>query len=146
MEHVFCVFCFGSQGWSWSRAALDRIKRWETKAVRRVFRFEKEDETWANYCARIARKIWTKMKLPFLSEVIAESMRRAMGCVCDERPNAVINTLKQVFRWRSTKRRQSTKAVEMEKTTLTTTQGGNTCGSGIIVGASGTGGSCVGRR
>ena len=79
----------------------DRIKRWETKAMRRVFRFKKR----ANYCtraARVARKVRTMMKLPFLSEVIAESKWRAMGWVCDEGPNAVVNTLKQVFRWRST--------------------------------------------
>ena len=54
------------------------IKGWETMTVRRLFRFnKKEDETWANYftrTARTARKIWTKMKLPFLSEVVAESM------------------------------------------------------------------------
>ena len=48
-----------------------------------------------------------------------------MGWVCDERPHAVINTLKQVLRWRSTKWWQSTKAAEMKKT-RTTTQGGNT--------------------
>ena len=37
------------------------------------------------------------MGLPFLYEVFAESLWRAMGWVCDEGPNAVINTLKQVF-------------------------------------------------
>ena len=37
------------------------------------------------------------MKLPFLSEVIAESLWRAMGWVFDEMPNSVINTLKQVL-------------------------------------------------
>ena len=42
------------------------------------------------------------MKLPFLSEVIAESMWRAMGWV-------------QAFIWRSTKRWQSTKAVQMKQ-------------------------------
>ena len=39
----------------------------------------------------------------FLSEVIAESMWRAMGWILDESPNTVINSLKKVFRWRSTK-------------------------------------------
>ena len=42
------------------------------------------------------------MTLPLLFEVIAEGMRRAMGWVCVERPNAVSNTLKQLLRWRST--------------------------------------------
>ena len=71
----------------WSQAILDRIKGWETKAMRRLFRFKKkEDETLAEYCtitARIARTIWTKMKLPILFEVTAESMLRAMGWACD---------------------------------------------------------------
>ena len=40
---------------------------------------KEEDETWADYFSRtasVARKIWTKMKLLFLSDVIAESMWR----------------------------------------------------------------------
>ena len=51
---------------------------------------------------------------PRVSEVIAECVWRAVGWVCDERANAVISTSKQVFRWRSTKWWQSTKAVEMK--------------------------------
>ena len=35
--------------------------------------------------ARVARKFWTKMKFPFLSSVIAESMWRAVGWVSDEK-------------------------------------------------------------
>ena len=74
--------------------------------MRRVFRFKKEeDETWANYCTRTAR----------VAKKIAESMWRAMGWVYNEKPNAVIHTLKQVFRSRSTKWWQSTKAVQMKK-------------------------------
>ena len=39
-------FRFGSESWSWRRAMMDRIKGWETKAMRCLFRFErKEDET-----------------------------------------------------------------------------------------------------
>ena len=38
---------FLSESWSSSRAALDRLKGWETKVMRRSFRFKsKEDETW----------------------------------------------------------------------------------------------------
>ena len=54
------------------------------------------------------------MKTPFLSDVIAECMWRAMGWVCDQGPNAVINTLKQVFTWRSTKWWHPTRAVEVK--------------------------------
>ena len=41
--------------------------------------------------------------LPFLCEMIAESMWRAVGWVCEQRPHAVIDSLKQVFRWRSSR-------------------------------------------
>ena len=98
----------------------------------RLFRFKKEEDgTWAKYCtsaARIVRIIWFNMELPFLSEVIAESMWRAMGWVCDERPNAVINTLKQVFRWRSTKWWQSTQASGMKSDPHNHTRWNHKCG------------------
>ena len=42
--------------------------------------------------------MWVKMELPFLTDVIAESMWRDMGWVCDGRLDAVINTLKQVLK------------------------------------------------
>ena len=53
------------------------------------------------------------MKLPFLSEMIAESMWRAMGLACDPKPNAVISTLQHAFEWRSTKWWQTATAIEM---------------------------------
>ena len=59
-----------------------------------------EDETWANYCtrtARVARKIWVKMRLPFLSDVIAESMWTVVGWVFDEKLNAVIEMKKDPY-------------------------------------------------
>ena len=79
------------------------------------------------------------MKLPFLSEVIAESMWRAMGCVCDGRPNAEINNLKQVFRWRSTKWLQSTEAVETKNDPYNHTSWKHMW-AGTTVGVSGTSG------
>ena len=45
--------------------------------------------------ARIARTIWTRMKLPFLSEVVAGSMWRPWAC--EPKPNAVITSLKHAF-------------------------------------------------
>ena len=89
------------------------------------------DETWAYYCtrsARVAKKMWIKMKFQFLSEVIAESMWRAVGWVCDERPNAVINTLKQVFRWRSTTWWQSIQASVMKSDPHNHTRWKHKCG------------------
>ena len=57
-------------------------------------------ETWVAFhigtCA-MARKIWIKMGLSFLYEISAESMWRAMGWVCDEKSNAVINSVRKVF-------------------------------------------------
>ena len=43
----------------------------------------------------MARKIWIQMGLPFLYEVIAESMWRAVRWACDERSNAEIDTLEK---------------------------------------------------
>ena len=102
VEHVCNVYCLGNENWCGSRATMDRIRKWETKAMRWVFRFKKEeDETWANCCARAARA------------------PKACGEQWDgsvmKKPNAVIHTLKQVFRWRSTKSWQSTQAVQMKK-------------------------------
>ena len=42
-------------------------------------------------------------------------MWQAMGWVCNERPNAVINTLKNVYRWRCTRWWQSTHARKMKE-------------------------------
>ena len=52
---------------------------------------DEKEETLVDYHARTCktpRKMWVQMCLPFLYEVIAESMWRAMGWVCFERPNA----------------------------------------------------------
>ena len=54
-------------------------------------------------CCKEARKIWIQMGLPFLFEIIVERMWRAMGWECNQRPNAVIDSMKQVFRWRSSR-------------------------------------------
>ena len=92
VDHVFAVFSFGNDNWSWTTKTLERIKERETKTMLRLFRFTREkEETLVDYYARTcktARKIWVQMCLPFLYEVIAESMWRAMGWVCYERPNA----------------------------------------------------------
>ena len=83
-----------SENWSWTIHIRDRINRWETKMMMRLFRFKRgTDETWVEFhirCCKAARKIWIQMGLPFLNEFIAESMRRAVGWVCDQRPDAVV--------------------------------------------------------
>ena len=87
--------------------------------MRRLYRFKKkEDETVIGYCirtARAARTIWTKMKLPTLSEVIPESMWRAMGWVCNTRPNAVLVSSVHAFEWRSTTWWQNQHAEKMRE-------------------------------
>ena len=62
----------------------------------RHFLFKKEDETWSDYYTRTCR-IGREHGVTFVSEVIAESMWRAMGWVCDDRPNAAVDNLKHVF-------------------------------------------------
>ena len=51
----------------------------------------------------MARKIWVKMKLPFLSEKVVQSVWRAVGWACIEKENAVIDSVKKVYQWRSTR-------------------------------------------
>ena len=68
----------------------------ETKTMIRLFRFKRnKDETWVAYHTRtceMAKNIWTQVGLPFLYEIIPESMWRAMEWVCDENSNTVINS------------------------------------------------------
>ena len=102
VDHVYSVFSFGSEIWSLTIQTMDSTKRWETKIMMRLFRFRRgKDETWVEYhtrCCKAARTIWIQMGLLFLYEMMAESMWRAMGWVCDQRPNAVVASLQQVFR------------------------------------------------
>ena len=117
-EHAYSVFCYGSENWSWSQATLNRIKRLETKAMSRLFRVKKRKRwtgAWLLHeSLKECQKILVKMNLLFLSSVIAEGMCTAMGWFFYERRNAVIHTLRQVFKWRSTKWWQSTTAFEMK--------------------------------
>ena len=80
---------------------MDRIEGWETKAMRRWFRFKrKEDETLAGYCSRTARAAKNDLDkdvTPVRSETTAESMWRAMGWACDTRPIAVSKNAKYAF-------------------------------------------------
>ena len=65
-----------------------------------------KEETWVDYQTRtsiMARKIWVKLKLLFLYEKIAESMWRAMEWACNEKENLVMDSLKKVYQWRSTR-------------------------------------------
>ena len=105
VDHVYSVFSFGSELWSLTIQTMDRIKRWETEIMMRLFRFRRgKDETWVGYrtrCCKAARKIWIQMGLSFLYDIIAESMWRDMGWVCYQRPDTVVASLQQVFRWRS---------------------------------------------
>ena len=81
-------------------------KGWETKVMTKVFRLKKQkEETWVEHqtgMSIMARKVWENMKLPFLYENISESMWHAMGWLCDEKTNAVIDSLMEVNKWRCT--------------------------------------------
>ena len=41
VDYVCSVFSFGSENWSWTIQTMDRIKRWETKLMMRLFRFNR---------------------------------------------------------------------------------------------------------
>ena len=106
MERVYSVLCF-----AWRKPIQDRIRSWKTKATRRLFRFKRQRcETLTGYCtrtARAARTIWKKINLPFLTEMIADSL------TCDTRPNAVLTTLKYAIARRSTAWWQNSQAKDM---------------------------------
>ena len=38
VDHVYAVFAFGSENWSWNIQTMDKIKGWETKTMIRLFR------------------------------------------------------------------------------------------------------------
>ena len=68
-----------------------KIKGWETKIMRILFRFKRISEETSivhgTRTARTARTIWKKLNVPSLSEIIAESMWRNMGGTRDQRQN-----------------------------------------------------------
>ena len=104
VDHVYPVFCFGSENWSWTVETMNKIKRWEAKIMMRLFRFKKNDETWVAWntrCCRTARKTWVHQGLPFLNGLIAENLWRAMGWTSGEGTNPVFLSLKKVLKWRS---------------------------------------------
>ena len=41
LDHGCAIFAFGSQNWSWTTQTLERIRRWETKTMTRLFQFKK---------------------------------------------------------------------------------------------------------
>ena len=105
-SRVPCLF-LRSETWSWTQQTMEKQKGGRPK-YRRNFSVlkRKKEETSVDYQTRtsiMARKIWVKMKLPFLFEEVAESMWRAMVWAYNEKENAVVDFLKKVFRWRSTR-------------------------------------------
>ena len=38
VDHVYPVFCFGSENWSCTMETMNKINRWETKFLLRLFR------------------------------------------------------------------------------------------------------------
>ena len=69
VDNVYPVFFFGNENLSWTVETMNGVKRWETKIMMRLFRFERKmDETWVAYetrSCRTARKRWVHMGLPF---------------------------------------------------------------------------------
>ena len=102
VEDLYSIFSFGSEDWSWTQKTLDRIKGWETKAIKSSISLQK-----MRHGLTITRELgewpgkWVQMGLPFLYAVNAENVWRAMGCFCDDRSNAVVDSLKRVFKARN---------------------------------------------
>ena len=66
-----------------------RSKKWVQRGSSRVWKGT-HGLTTTRELAKLAKKIWVKKDLLFLSEVTSESMETVVGWVCDERPNAVM--------------------------------------------------------
>ena len=37
VDHAYLVFSFGSETWSWTQQTMDKLKRWETKILTKLF-------------------------------------------------------------------------------------------------------------
>ena len=103
---MFPVFTFGSENWSWTQQTMAKIKGWETKTLISFLRVKRQkDETWVGYHKRtcnMARKTWVQMGLPFLCEI---KLRKVCGVPWDgsTKSNALFDSLKKVYQWRSTR-------------------------------------------
>ena len=86
-------FCFGRKKWSWTIHAVDRINRRESKKMMRLFRFKRgKDEPWVEFHSRCCKAVR-----------LLKACGELWGWVCDQRPDAVFDSLKQVLRWRSSR-------------------------------------------
>ena len=109
VDHVYAVFSFGSETWSWTQQTLknqkvgnknnDEVVPPEKTKKRRGSNTRQEPSV-------MARKILVRMTLPFLYEKCGKYVTRH-GWACHEKENAVIFSLKKVCKWRSATRWQS---------------------------------------
>ena len=42
VDHVYAVFAFGSEDWSWTQRTMEKFIGWETKTMTRLFRVERQ--------------------------------------------------------------------------------------------------------
>ena len=98
---------------------LEKIKGWETKTMIRSIPFERQtEETWVGYNTRRAMRpgrYGYRLRFPFLHEKIAESIGEPWDGLCDGKVNTVTNSLKKVYKWRSTTWWQSLQTRVMEE-------------------------------
>ena len=106
VDHVCAVVAFESEYWSWTVLTVDKI----SGTPRHCYGYSASKDTKKRHASTIvqktcnmARKIWIQMGLLFVYEVIADRKWCALGWACDEKSNAVIDTLTKVYRWRSTR-------------------------------------------
>ena len=75
INHVYAVFSFGSETWSWTHHPFEKVQRWETKIMTKLFSLKRQkEETWVDYQTRKA--LW---KGRYGSDEIALSVRKNCG-------------------------------------------------------------------
>ena len=56
VDHVYAVFAFGSEHWSWTKQTMEKFKGKETKTMTRLFRLK--DEKKRRVLTTIRERVW----------------------------------------------------------------------------------------
>ena len=79
---------FGCANWSCTIQTMDRIKKWETKIMMRLFRFKRgKDETWVEFhtrCCKAARKNGYRWADPFCMKQLLKACGELWDGMCSE--------------------------------------------------------------
>ena len=98
VDHFYAVFAFGSENWLWTVLTLDKIKGWETKGMLRLFRFKRQNRDMSRLSFKDMQNGLKDMDSDGFTIFCMKYLQKACGVpwdwVCDEGPNAAIDTLK----------------------------------------------------